>query len=614
LELNHRDHVARVTIVYYGPAAGGKTTNLQVLHARARPEHRGELVSVNSSQGRTILFDLLPVNGLGLAGWELRLRLLAVPGQSAYAAARRLSIRGADAIVFVANSASDRWYENPASLRELTDNLRAQEIDPQALPMVLQYNKRDLPEIMPVAAMDQGLNPRGWPAVPAVASRGEGVFETLSAMLRVVVSDLAQKYRTLALPAGVSPEDWTRESLQRAFGTPAATRPPASRAPGGARAAPPGRRVVHAADEIQQAASGRPDERLVESYAQASVALGQAVEDLRQQRDAALRRAEDLRYALGAVETLASGQEPEAGIAGLLERMASAGRSRRASLLAPGPAGSLRKVATLTADPDVFAGTPRGAQIIGRHLLVLSAHAVNDPATPAELRAVMNSAVPPVHGVASVPLRYGDKVHAVFLLYYSAADPMLTTDELGHLGWLGRGLSASLLARRAQSRANGGADAGRKALALEIALRALERGSGRLPHVGRQAQAVRSLARGAPALQVESLDPVFEDLRQTGAEVVVEPGLTVRGEICLLHLALEALVELASGGNGRALVAAQREQGHVLISVSGPLLQGAPASSDVRWRLAGAVAELHSAVLASTSWIGRPALTLRLRG
>jgi hypothetical protein len=111
--------------------------------ALARQDHRGELVSLNSTQGRRILFDLLPLAGLGLSGWELKVAAARGAGQLTYAAARRLTIRGADAIVFVANSGNDRRYENPASLKELADNLNLHEIDPRVLATVLQYNVPD---------------------------------------------------------------------------------------------------------------------------------------------------------------------------------------------------------------------------------------------------------------------------------------------------------------------------------------------------------------------------------------------------------------------------------------------------------------------------------------
>src|SRR5262245_61445370 len=160
VELNHRERTIKVKIVYYGPPVGGKTTNLQILHQHAQSARRGELISVNSAQDRTILFDLLPLKAAGFRGFDLRFQILAVPGQAMYAATRRLVLKGADSLVFVANSAADRWEENLQSFREMTQNLLAHQLDPTSLPLVLQYNKRDLPQVTPVEFMDRTLNAR----------------------------------------------------------------------------------------------------------------------------------------------------------------------------------------------------------------------------------------------------------------------------------------------------------------------------------------------------------------------------------------------------------------------------------------------------------------------
>src|SRR5512134_43573 len=125
VELNHRQRTIKIKIVYYGPPVGGKTTNLQVLHGNASLERRGEMVSINSAQDRTILFDLLPLRAASFRGFEMRLQLLAVPGQAVYLATRRLVLKGADALVFVANSAADRWEENVQVFRVMTDSLLA---------------------------------------------------------------------------------------------------------------------------------------------------------------------------------------------------------------------------------------------------------------------------------------------------------------------------------------------------------------------------------------------------------------------------------------------------------------------------------------------------------
>src|SRR3990172_8122549 len=182
-EISPKDKTIRIKIIYYGPALGGKTTNLRVLHRRAAQSRRGEMWSVNSFQDRTILFDLLPIQAVGPRGFDVRVQLLAVPGQAMYAASRRAALRGADGLVFVANSATDRLDENIRSMREMNRYLLELQLDPQRIPLVLQYNKRDHPKVLPLPDLDRALNERGQTAVPAVAIGGQGVVETLADIL-----------------------------------------------------------------------------------------------------------------------------------------------------------------------------------------------------------------------------------------------------------------------------------------------------------------------------------------------------------------------------------------------------------------------------------------------
>jgi signal recognition particle receptor subunit beta len=132
VEFNRQERTIRIKIAYYGPAVGGKTTNLKVLYDRARQGRRGEFVSVNSQQDRTILYDLLPLKSSGFMGYDLRIQLAAVPGQAIYAPARRVVLRGSDGVVFVANSATDRWHENQQCYREL-QGLARSSIDPATI-------------------------------------------------------------------------------------------------------------------------------------------------------------------------------------------------------------------------------------------------------------------------------------------------------------------------------------------------------------------------------------------------------------------------------------------------------------------------------------------------
>ena len=229
------------------------------------------MVSINSAQDRTILFDLLPLKAAGFRGFDLRVQLLAVPGQAMYAATRRLVLKGADALVFVANSATDRWEENIQSFREMTQNLLAHQLDPASLPLVLQYNKRDLPHVTAVEFMDRTLNARRIDVIQAVAVRGEGVLETFTAVLHRAMHDLATRYRIVETGRGQTLQEWTRQTVLGMFGTSALALEPHSlpmEAPGQppAAAVPRRRRGVarSRAPHAQGLARGGGDARRVQ--------------------------------------------------------------------------------------------------------------------------------------------------------------------------------------------------------------------------------------------------------------------------------------------------------------------------------------------------------------
>ena len=176
------------------------------------------MVSVNSAQERTILFDMLPLKTIGFRSYDFRLQVLGVAGQSMYAPARKTVLKGVDGIVFVANSALDRQEENLQAFGEMTRQLVAHGVDVSDIPLVLQYNKRDLPEATPVAVMERDLNKRETPSFPATAETGAGVLETFGAVLEGVVRNLALHYEHLALPGGMTAEAWTQAAMQGIFG------------------------------------------------------------------------------------------------------------------------------------------------------------------------------------------------------------------------------------------------------------------------------------------------------------------------------------------------------------------------------------------------------------
>jgi mutual gliding-motility protein MglA len=173
-------------LVWYGPGFCGKTTNLQQIHARLDPSTRGRLTSLETDQERTLFFDMLPVEGGELHGMKLRFQLYTVPGQVYYNSSRRLVLQNADGVVFVADSQPSRLEANVEAMQNLYDNLRDLRVDPALIPLVLQFNKRDVPGALPVEVLQQALNYEAVPAVEAVAATGLGVLETLAEIATLV--------------------------------------------------------------------------------------------------------------------------------------------------------------------------------------------------------------------------------------------------------------------------------------------------------------------------------------------------------------------------------------------------------------------------------------------
>ena len=186
-------------IVYYGPGRSGKTTNLQYIHGQVPEDRRGRMVSLATETDRTLFFDFLPLDLGTISGFQTRFQLYTVPGQVYYDATRKLVLQGADGVVFVADSQRSQRDENIESFRNLQVNLLDQGVDPRTIPIVLQYNKRDLPDVMSLEAMDDLLNYRDLPRFEAEALAGAGVFDTLRGISSEVLKRLAQRFgRTVA--------------------------------------------------------------------------------------------------------------------------------------------------------------------------------------------------------------------------------------------------------------------------------------------------------------------------------------------------------------------------------------------------------------------------------
>lgn len=177
-------------LVYYGPGLGGKTANLQWIYDNANPGQKGKMISLATEADRTLFFDFLPIDLGTVRGFKTRFHLYTVPGQVFYEASRKLILKGADGVVFVADSQPERMDANQETLDNLRDHLREHALDFATIPYVLQLNKRDLPNVLTIDELKKELQQRGEPVVEGVAFKGIGVFETLKEVAKLVLGEL----------------------------------------------------------------------------------------------------------------------------------------------------------------------------------------------------------------------------------------------------------------------------------------------------------------------------------------------------------------------------------------------------------------------------------------
>lgn len=188
--INYASREINCKIVYYGPGLCGKTTNLQYIFDSTSPQARGKLISLATETDRTLFFDFMPLELGTVRGFKTRFHLYTVPGQVFYDASRKLILKGVDGVVFVADSQEERMDANIESLYNLEENLQSQGYDLMRVPYVLQLNKRDLSNIVPVEDLTVELQRKGEPVVEAVAATGQGVFDTLKAVAKQVLTEL----------------------------------------------------------------------------------------------------------------------------------------------------------------------------------------------------------------------------------------------------------------------------------------------------------------------------------------------------------------------------------------------------------------------------------------
>ena len=607
VDIQLRERTVKVKLVYYGPAVGGKTTNLKVLHERALGSRRGQFVSVNSTQDRTILCDLLPLRSGGFRGYDLKLQLVAVPGQAMYSTTRRVVVKGADGVVFVANSASDRWHENLKSLQEMVANLVMHRLDPKSIPLVFQYNKRDLPDVVPVEALSKVLNGRRAPEFAAVAARGEGVLETFRTILAHAMMETCRQFPALQLPPGQTVESWTEESIRAMFGcdsfeTPApevipapvesglaedrtapveAARPLTLQIPSPGEFAPPGTAVVE----------GGSAESLAESYAQASAELGLVVDDLREERDRARLRLDEVRRALE-LATAPGDTDIEERVRRMLRVFVKAAGADGATLwLSSTDAGQVLALPPLVADP--LSRTVWGSTRL-EQLREIAEPLLDEAQGSPSLAEALRQGQPSFEAVAAVPLRSAERLLGLALLYFGPHAPLPASEALVHLGFLARVLTGPLEA-----------SAAREASFTADRLRILSR-----PSAAAVASLLARLPPESARRQRLALSEVIAPLEAPGVSLVAEAGASVFGDAALLRFALATLVrqcEAAALEHGRipevgVRVEQARNGVHILITGGGrasvmTVPEAGPDLADAELSVVHAIVALHGGVL-----------------
>jgi hypothetical protein len=188
--INYMAREINCKVVYYGPGLCGKTTNLQLIYERTNPDAKGKMISLATETERTLFFDFLPLSLGEIRGFKTRFHLYTVPGQVFYDASRKLILKGVDGVIFVADSQLERMEANMESVENLRTNLAEQGYDLDKIPYVIQYNKRDLPNAVELDELRRVLNPSGVPDFEAVARSGDGVFDTLKAVSKLVLTEL----------------------------------------------------------------------------------------------------------------------------------------------------------------------------------------------------------------------------------------------------------------------------------------------------------------------------------------------------------------------------------------------------------------------------------------
>ncbi len=422
MQFDNQNRQIKLKIVYYGPALGGKTTCLQHIHRMVDPDRRTRLYSLNTANDRTLFFDLLSLDLGKIRGYQLALQLYTVPGQVQYNATRRAVLSGVDGIIFVADSQANQRDANLESLANLWENLKANAIDPTSLPVVRQYNKRDLPALLSVAELDGDLNADSAPAFPSVATSGGGVMEAFAAITEQTLQAVTDKLGVAGNPQAVERLlANARDALSPLLLEQPATVEDAA---------------VLRTEGVEETDAGQPlsEETLVREAVRANVAMA----DLNARLDTVTRQ---LRRKVESMATLADfGQavtvvhDPAEVVKLLLSTVTDLLKVPAASMLAVDRTGGLRPAALrgLPQDPLLLATSPAGeslaARLVGTRQPTLVhrdlSSTVGDPLLlPAVEAAGFGSAV-------AAPMVAGDRVIGLLCAYSDRRRRTLDEDDL----------------------------------------------------------------------------------------------------------------------------------------------------------------------------------------
>ena len=474
MELRRQEKIAYIKIIYCGPPGAGKTTNIGWLHREARAGC-GELLSAPLGRDHMLWFDFEPLHPTVFRDFQIRFLIATVPGAVISGASRKHVLRGTDGVVFVADSSSNRLYETLLAYRETTHSIDAP-LETSAVPIVLQYNKRDVQRPLSRAELDEGLNTHRQPVFDAVATRGEGVLETFHSALRETLSSIVPHNEGLPLLRGIAIPDWTDALVQKLFGRTSFQGDAAAEEPTGpvVRAAPAAARIIHdlATEPVTRKLS-LVDFEAALAAAQAKTAppapASEAAPATRSAAPAAepatpaapsmtapppapvagptpatassqAARYEDLRQAVEAARALAFGAPLEATLVPVLSRLVAATSAFTASVLLPA-AGDVSVAASHPLNGDPIARRPLAGRLVatlGRGSSPLAHQPASNPTLADALRGQG------LGTVVSAPLRSPRGLHGVLLLYLSEdADP-IEPALLEHVGAIATALTLAI--------------------------------------------------------------------------------------------------------------------------------------------------------------------------